>query len=80
MSGLAREAAGRVGEGEVLRGVTPVLRFVAGMLSADPRDRPCAKEVQGWLYRILTGECGIEEPHCVHRYYDEDDEVSEVDM
>lgn len=70
MSGLAKEAAKKAGErdGEVYRGFIPMLHLVARMLSASPQDRPGADEVQQGLYRILTEECGITEPHCVHRY------------
>ena len=78
MSGLAKEAMKKAGEreGEVYRGFTPMLHLVARMLSASPQDRPGAAEVQQALYRILTEECGITEPHCVHRYRDEFDEIS----
>ncbi|KAK7427539.1 hypothetical protein QQZ08_005982 [Neonectria magnoliae] len=71
MSNLAKEASRKVSDKDganVFRGVAPILHVVAGMLSANPFDRPPAIEVQQRIYQILTDTCGTSEPHCVHQY------------
>lgn len=71
MSTLAKEASKKVSDADgatVFRGVVPMLHIIAGMLSANPNDRPPADEIQERFYQILTQYCGIAEPHCVHRY------------
>ncbi|KAI1388927.1 kinase-like domain-containing protein [Hypoxylon trugodes] len=72
MTGLAKEAAAKNkkhrGEDPIFRGVAPTLQLVARMMSVVPQERPTAREVEQRVYRILTEECGIAEPHCVHQY------------
>ncbi|KAL1889221.1 hypothetical protein Cpir12675_005867 [Ceratocystis pirilliformis] len=52
----------------IYRGFIPLLRIVACMLATNPQDRPSAQEVQQRIYEIVTEQCNIAEPHCVHRY------------
>lgn len=78
MTGLAKDAEKKIGAKKtssddeqskrVFRGVAPTLRLVARMLAAAPHERPTAKEVERRMYSILTEDCGIVEPHCVHEY------------
>ncbi len=66
MTGLAKEAAKK--DDRMFRGVAPMLHVVERMLSLYPTERPSIHDVQARMYRILTEDCGISEPHCVHRY------------
>lgn len=66
MTGLAKEASKK--DDQVFRGVAPMLQVVARMLSVVPHERPTAQEVEQCTYRILTENCQIAEPHCVHQY------------
>ncbi|KAI2611096.1 kinase-like domain-containing protein [Hypoxylon fragiforme] len=66
MAGLVKEASKK--DDQVFRGVAPMLHVVARMLSAVPHERPTALEVERCTYRILTENCQILEPHCVHQY------------
>lgn len=66
MAGLAKDAAKE--EDQVFRGVAPMLRVVSAMLAVLPQKRPSAREVEQCTYQILTRDCGIAEPHCVHQY------------
>ncbi|KLO86777.1 uncharacterized protein LW93_11562 [Fusarium fujikuroi] len=72
MSGLAKDASRKSSSSKdganILKGVTPMLHVVTGMLAMNPYDRPPAIEVQQRIYQILTEVCGISEPHCVHQY------------
>lgn len=71
MSTLAKEASKKTSATDgagVFRGVVPMLHIFAHMLSANPNDRPTADEVQQRMYQIVTQNCGLSEPHCVHRY------------
>ncbi|RYP11977.1 hypothetical protein DL767_011546 [Monosporascus sp. MG133] len=74
MAGLAKDASKKAKAKEkeeatrVFRGVAPTLQLVARMLSVAPHDRPTAREVERQIYAILTADCGIPEPHCVHQY------------
>ncbi|POS75246.1 protein kinase domain-containing protein [Diaporthe helianthi] len=72
MTALAKEASkkaeGSGDKGQLFGGVTPLLQLVSSMLSPHPPDRPSAFDVQRRTYQILTQECGITEPHCVHQY------------
>ncbi|KAG9256407.1 kinase-like domain-containing protein [Emericellopsis atlantica] len=72
MTSLAKDAARKASESRggattrndgahVFRGFTPMLHIVAEMLAANPFERPSALEVQRRTY----------EPHCVHRYEDQ---------
>ncbi|KAI1498065.1 kinase-like domain-containing protein [Biscogniauxia marginata] len=66
MAGLAKDAAKK--DDQVFRGVAPMLQVVAWMLAVPPHERPTAQEVEQRMYKILTEDCGIAEPHCVHQY------------
>ncbi|ORY55074.1 protein kinase [Pseudomassariella vexata] len=66
MAGLAKDASKK--DDQVFRGIAPMLKVVARMLSAAPHDRPTAQEVEQRIYNILKECCQIEEPHCVHQY------------
>ncbi|KAI5863508.1 kinase-like domain-containing protein [Durotheca rogersii] len=66
MAGLAKDASKK--EDLVFRGAEPMLQVVARMLSMAPHERPTAREVEQFTYRILTENCQITEPHCVHQY------------
>ncbi|KXX78057.1 Serine/threonine-protein kinase PknD [Madurella mycetomatis] len=66
MTQLSREAAKN--EDPLFRGISPVLHVVERMLAPQPSERPAANDVQARMYQILTGPCGISEPHCVHQY------------
>ncbi|OTA90804.1 hypothetical protein M434DRAFT_397678 [Hypoxylon sp. CO27-5] len=66
MAGLAKEASKK--DDQVFRGVAPMLQVVSRMLSVVPHERPTAQEVEQCTYRILTENCQIAEPHCVHQY------------
>ncbi|KAI2471722.1 kinase-like domain-containing protein [Annulohypoxylon bovei var. microspora] len=66
MVGLAKDASKK--DDQALRGVGPMLQVVARMLSVVPHDRPTAQEVEQCTYKILTENCLITEPHCVHQY------------
>ncbi|KAF4994893.1 hypothetical protein FGRMN_5490 [Fusarium graminum] len=72
MSGLAKDASRKSSSSKdganILKGVTPILHVVTGMLATNPYDRPPAIEVQQRIYQILTEVCDITEPHCVHQY------------
>ncbi|KAK6955108.1 hypothetical protein Daesc_002738 [Daldinia eschscholtzii] len=66
MAGLAKDASKK--DDLVFRGVAPMLQVVARMLSIAPHERPTAQEVEQCTYKILTENCQIAEPHCVHQY------------
>ncbi|KAI1769683.1 kinase-like domain-containing protein [Hypoxylon sp. FL1150] len=66
MAGLAKDASKK--DDQVFRGVAPMLQVVARMLSVLPHERPTAQEVEQSTYKILTENCLITEPHCVHQY------------
>lgn len=66
MAQLAGEAKKK--DDALFRGVAPMLHLVERMLAIHPQERPVAREVQTRMYEILHDVCGIEEPHCVHRY------------
>jgi len=66
MAGLAKEADKK--EDKSMSGITPMLQIVARMLSLSPQDRPTALDVERSMYKVLTEQCGITEPHCVHEY------------
>lgn len=66
MTQLARDASKK--DGEVFRGISPMLHVVERMLALPPSERPAAHDVQTRMYQILRGDCGIAEPHCVHSY------------
>ncbi|KAI1102328.1 kinase-like domain-containing protein [Jackrogersella minutella] len=66
MVGLAKDASKK--DDQVFRGVAPMLQVVARMLSVVPHERPTAQEVEQCTYKILTENCQIAEPHCVHQY------------
>ncbi|KAI1780963.1 kinase-like domain-containing protein [Hypoxylon cercidicola] len=66
MAGLAKDASKK--DDQVFRGVAPMLQVVARMLSVLPHERPTAQEVGRSTYKILTENCQIMEPHCVHQY------------
>ncbi|KAI2634395.1 kinase-like domain-containing protein [Hypomontagnella submonticulosa] len=66
MAGLAKDASKK--DDQVFKGVAPMLQLVARMLSVVPHERPTAQEVEQCTYRILTENCQISEPHCVHQY------------
>ncbi|KAI5925922.1 kinase-like domain-containing protein [Camillea tinctor] len=66
MAGLAKDAGKK--DDAVFRGVAPTLQLVACMLAVPAGERPTAQEVEQRMYRILTEDCGIAEPHCVHQY------------
>ncbi|XXG97224.1 Protein sof1 [Hypoxylon texense] len=66
MAGLAKDASKK--DDQVFRGVAPMLQVVARMLSVLPHERPTAQEVERSIYKILTENCQITEPHCVHQY------------
>lgn len=72
ITALAKEASKKAeasgDKGQVFAGVTPLLQVVSNMLSPHPHDRPSAFDVQRRTYQILTQQCGITEPHCVHQY------------
>ena len=74
MAGLAKDAAKKASakkdeqSTKVFRGVAPTLHLVARMLAIAPHERLTAREVEHGMYRILTEDCGITEPHCVHEY------------
>jgi serine/threonine protein kinase len=73
MSGLAKEASKKSSDpdsegSEILRGITPMLHVVTGMLAVNPHERPSARDVQQRMYQILVEICGVREPHCVHQY------------
>ena len=74
MAGLAKDAAKKVGTKKddrstrVFRGIEPTLHLVSRMLAVAPHERPTAREVEHCTYSILTEDCGITEPHCVHEY------------
>ncbi|KAK8107841.1 protein kinase [Apiospora kogelbergensis] len=57
------------GKDAVFRGVAPLCKVVARMLSVAPQDRPTALEVVQETYKVLR-ESGVNEPHCVHQYGD----------
>ncbi|KAK7948162.1 uncharacterized protein PG986_009048 [Apiospora aurea] len=65
MAGLAKDASKK--SDAVFRGVAPLCRVAARMLSVAPQDRPTAQEVEQETYKVLR-ESGINEPHCVHQY------------
>ncbi|OTB03420.1 hypothetical protein M426DRAFT_321793 [Hypoxylon sp. CI-4A] len=67
MQGLAKDASKKKDD-PVFRGVAPMLQVVSRMLAVNPHERPTAQEVEQCTYRILTENCGITEPHCVHQY------------
>ncbi|KAK8130296.1 protein kinase [Apiospora kogelbergensis] len=69
MAGLAKEADKKKGKDAVFRGVAPLCKVVARMLSVAPQDRPTALEVVQETYKVLR-ESGVNEPHCVHQYGD----------
>ncbi|KAI1376032.1 kinase-like domain-containing protein [Hypoxylon crocopeplum] len=66
MAVLAKDASKK--DDQVFRGVAPMLHVVARMLSIVPHERPTAQEVEQCTYKILTEDCLIAEPHCVHQY------------
>ncbi|KAI4870629.1 kinase-like domain-containing protein [Hypoxylon rubiginosum] len=66
MAGLAKDASKK--DDQVFRGMAPMLQVVARMLSVLPHERPTAQEVERSIYKILTENCQIMEPHCVHQY------------
>ncbi|KAI6092888.1 kinase-like domain-containing protein [Hypoxylon rubiginosum] len=66
MAGLAKDASKK--DDQVFRGVAPMLQVVARMLSVLPHERPTAQEVERSTYKILTENCLIKEPHCVHQW------------
>ncbi|KAI0602435.1 kinase-like domain-containing protein [Biscogniauxia sp. FL1348] len=66
MAGLAKDAAKK--DDQVFRGIAPTLQLAAWMLAVPPNERPTAQEVEQRMYKILTEDCGIAEPHCVHQY------------
>ncbi|RWA06591.1 hypothetical protein EKO27_g8510 [Xylaria grammica] len=66
MNGLAKDAAKK--DDLMFRGIAPMLHVVARMLSVLPQERPTAQEVEQAMYKILTENCQIAEPHCVHQY------------
>ncbi|KAI0853981.1 kinase-like protein [Daldinia vernicosa] len=66
MAGLAKDASKK--DDQVFRGMAPMLQVVARMLSVAPHERPTAQEVEQCTYKILTENCQILEPHCVHQY------------
>lgn len=77
MAQLAKEASKKAKKqkhkddddgGYLAGGLESMLHVVERMLSLHPSERPTADEVQVRMYDILSGECGIAEPHCVHRY------------
>lgn len=71
MAELAEDAVSqrKKKDGDIfLSGVPPVLQMVERMLAAHPAERPTAHEVQMRMYDVLTGTCGVAEPHCVHQY------------
>ncbi|KAK7977473.1 hypothetical protein PG996_003528 [Apiospora saccharicola] len=65
MAGLAKDASKK--SDAIFRGVAPMCKVVARMLSVAPHDRPTAQEVEQETYKVLR-ESGISEPHCVHQY------------
>ncbi|KAK8025566.1 kinase-like domain-containing protein [Apiospora arundinis] len=67
MAGLAKDADKKKGKDAVFRGVAPLCKVVARMLSVAPQDRPTAQEVVQETYKVLR-ESGVSEPHCVHQY------------
>ncbi|KAK3387045.1 kinase domain-containing protein [Podospora didyma] len=66
MTQLAKDASKK--DDPMFKGISPMLHVVERMLAFHPSERPAAHDVQTKLYQILTGACGITEPHCVHRY------------
>ncbi|KAI0013197.1 kinase-like domain-containing protein [Xylariaceae sp. FL0662B] len=66
MAGLAKDAGKK--DDQVFRGIAPMLQVVTRMLSVLPHERPTALEVEQRMYKILTENCQIAEPHCVHQY------------
>jgi len=73
MAQLAKEAAKKMKKKDnddyrdFAAGVGPMLHVVERMLSVHPSERPSAIEVQAHMYEIIR-DCGVVEPHCVHRY------------
>ncbi|KAK8087078.1 hypothetical protein PG994_002052 [Apiospora phragmitis] len=65
MAGLSKDANKK--SDAVFRGIAPMCKVVARMLSVAPQDRPTAQEVEQETYKVLV-ESGINEPHCVHQY------------
>ncbi|KAK4198502.1 kinase-like domain-containing protein [Triangularia verruculosa] len=68
MTQLVKDAQKKEKDDPVFKGMAPMLHVVEHMLSSHPTDRPDVQEVQTRMYKILTEQCGILEPHCVHRY------------
>ncbi len=66
MTAMARDATKH--DDPLVRGVAPMLHVVERMLAMHPSERPSAHDVQMRMYQILTADCGVSEPHCVHRY------------
>ncbi|KAH7040156.1 kinase-like domain-containing protein [Microdochium trichocladiopsis] len=66
MTSLAKDAEKK--DAKPMQGITPMLQVVARMLSLAPQDRPTAQDVERSIYQILTRDCEITEPHCVHEY------------
>lgn len=66
MASLAKDASKK--DDQVFRGVAPMLQVVARMLSILPHERPTALEIERCTYKVLTENCLITEPHCVHQY------------
>ncbi|KAI2632096.1 kinase-like domain-containing protein [Hypoxylon sp. NC1633] len=66
MTGLAKDASKK--DDQIFRGVAPMLHVVARMLAVVPHERPTALEVEQCTYKVLTENCQIAEPHCVHQY------------
>ncbi|KAJ1338483.1 serine/threonine protein kinase [Microdochium nivale] len=66
MASLAKDANKK--DDSTMQGIIPMLQVVARMLSLVPQERPTAHEVERSMYKILTEDCGITEPHCVHEY------------
>jgi serine/threonine protein kinase len=66
MAGLAKDASRK--DDPAFRGVVPMLHVVERMLAYNPSERPSARDVQTRMYRIITEDCGVAEPHCVHQY------------
>ncbi|KXJ96614.1 kinase-like domain-containing protein [Microdochium bolleyi] len=66
MASLAKDADKK--DDKTMQGVVPMLQVVARMLSLTPQERPTAQEVERSMYKILTEDLGISEPHCVHEY------------
>jgi len=57
---LRKEASKK--DGDIFRGISPILDLIEQMILPTPEERPTAQEVQERLYTTLTKKCGLGKP------------------